>query len=162
VGAVLGVIILAVLGLGFVYSRPPAALSPATTVHAGPDGAVRIPLSAFRDLKLQRFQATVGGHPVRFIAVPVDGPENIATAFDSCLICGSKGYYQDGATVTCLHCGSAIYPPSIGQPGGCNPVPLKSRVEAGHLVLAAADLAAGASLFQASGAHAGHAMGTGI
>jgi high-affinity iron transporter len=163
VGAVLGVIILAVLGLGFVYSQPPATLSPATPVQVGADGIVRIPLSAFRDMKLQRFQVTVHGHPVRFIAVPVDekgGIPDIATAFDSCLICGPKGYYQEGATVTCLHCGSAIYPPSIGQSGGCNPVPLKSRVEAGQLVLAASDLASGASLFQSTGSHAGH-MGAG-
>jgi high-affinity iron transporter len=162
VGAVLGLVILAVLGFGFVYSRPPVALSPATPVQVGADGTVRIPLAAFQDMRLQRFQATVDGRPVRFIAVPVDDkgdtPE-IATAFDSCLICGPRGYYQDGATVTCLHCGSAIYPPSIGQSGGCNPVPLKSRVEAGQLVLAAADLASGASLFQSSGAHAGHMGG---
>jgi high-affinity iron transporter len=165
VGAVLGLVILAVLGFGFVYSRPPVALSPATTVEIGPDGAVRIPLAAFKDMHLQRFQVTVNGHPVRFIAVPVDDkgdtPE-IATAFDSCLICGPRGYYQEGTTVTCLHCGSAIYPPSIGQSGGCNPVPLKSRVEAGQLVLAASDLASGASLFQSSGQHTGHAMGTGL
>jgi FTR1 family protein len=161
VGAVLGLIILAVLGLGFVYAQPPVSLSPATPVQVGADGTVRIPLAAFHDMRLQRFQATVGGRPVRFIAVPVDDKGDIATAFDSCLICGPRGYYQEGTTVTCLHCGSAIYPPSIGQPGGCNPVPLKSRVEAGQLVLAAADLATGANLFQTSGAHAGHAMGTG-
>lgn len=159
VGAVLGLIILVLLGLEFVYAQPPATLSPATPVQVV-DGAVRIPLAGFQDMRLQRFQVTIDGHPVRFIAVPVDGKGEIATAFDSCLICGPRGYYQDGPTVTCLHCGSAIYPPSIGQSGGCNPVPLESRVEAGQLVLAAADLATGANLFQ-TGAHAGHAMGTG-
>jgi FTR1 family protein len=158
VGAVLGLVILAVLGFGFVYTRPPVALSPATPLQAGADGTVRIPLAAFSDMRLRRFQVTVHGQPVRFIAVPIDGNE-IATAFDACLICGARGYYQEGHTVTCLHCGSAIYPPSIGQPGGCNPVPLESRVEAGQLVLAASDLASGASLFQAAGAH--HGMGTG-
>lgn len=162
VGAVLGLTILAVLGFGFVYAQPPVSLSPATPVELGADGAVRIPLAAFKDMHLQRFQVTVHGQPVRFIAVPVDDKGDIATAFDSCLICGPRGYYQEGTSITCLHCGSAIYPPSIGQPGGCNPVPLKSRVEAGQLVLAANDLASGASLFQTnSGAHAGHAMGTG-
>ncbi|HEX3131305.1 MAG TPA: Fe-S-containing protein [Thermoanaerobaculia bacterium] len=160
VGAVLGLIILAVLGMGFVYAQPPVTLSPATPVQLV-DGAVRIPLATFKDMRLQRFQVTVEGQPVRFIAVPVDDKGDIATAFDSCLICGPRGYYQEGTTVTCLHCGSAIYPPSIGQSGGCNPVPLKSRVEAGQLVLAANDLASGANLFQASGSHAGHTMGTG-
>jgi high-affinity iron transporter len=156
-GATLGIIILAALGLGFVYSQPPAALSAAEPVTVGADGAVRIPLSVFQGTKLHRFQTTVDGHPVRFIAIPIEKGGPIATAFDSCLICGPRGYYQDGPNVTCLHCGSAIYPPSIGQPGGCNPVPLKARTERDALVLAAADLAAGAHLFASpAGAHAGH------
>jgi high-affinity iron transporter len=159
-GATLGLIIFAALGLGFVYSQPPAALSAAASVAVGGDGTVRVPLSVFQGTKLHRFQATVEGRPVRFIAIPVEPVEKggrIATAFDACLICGPRGYYQEGANVTCLHCGSAIYPPSIGQPGGCNPVPLTSRVEGGDLVLTARDLAAGAHLFAPAGAaHAGH------
>ncbi|HEX4966105.1 MAG TPA: Fe-S-containing protein [Thermoanaerobaculia bacterium] len=159
-GGALGLVIFAVLGLGFVYTQPPAALSAATAVDVGTDGTVRIPLSVFQGTKLHRFQATVAGHPVRFIAIPIEPVEKggrVATAFDACVICGPRGYYQDGSTVTCLHCGSAVYPPSIGQPGGCNPVPLKSRTEGGALVLAAADLAAGAHLFTPAAApHAGH------
>ena len=38
--------------------------------------------------------------------------------------------------VVCLHCGSAIYPPSIGQKGGCNPAPLPSHQAGGELVIA--------------------------
>ncbi|MFP5287932.1 MAG: Fe-S-containing protein [Thermoanaerobaculia bacterium] len=157
VGAVLGLLILTVVGLGFVYAQPPATLSPATPVEVGADGQVRIPLSAFQGLAMQRFQAEIEGRPVRFIAIPIEEKGPIATAFDSCLICGPKGYYQEGPAVTCLHCGSAIYTPSIGQAGGCNPVPLKSRVVGSDLVLAASDLAVGSGLFQTTGAHAGHA-----
>jgi high-affinity iron transporter len=158
-GATLGLIIVAALGLGFVYTQPPAALSAATAVEVGGDGSVRIPLSTFQGTKLHRFQATVDGHPVRFIALPVEPVEKggrIATAFDACVICGPRGYYQEGPNVTCLHCGSAVYPPSIGQPGGCNPVPLASRVDGGNLVLTAADLSAGAHLFAPAAPHAGH------
>lgn len=155
-GSALGLVILAALGLGFVYAQPPAALSPATPVEAGVDGKVRIPLSTFQGTALHRFQVVVDGHPVRFIAVPIEKGGPIATAFDACVICGPRGYYQDGPNITCLHCGSVIYPPSIGQAGGCNPVPLPSRVEGGQLVLAASDLIAGGHLF-ATGAHGGHA-----
>jgi FTR1 family protein len=156
-GATMGLIILAGLGLGFVYSQPPAALSPATPVEAGADGRVRIPLSTFQGTALRRFQVTVGGQAVRFIAVPIEKGGPIATAFDTCLLCGPRGYHQDGPNITCLHCGSVIYPPSIGQTGGCNPVPLLSRVEGGDLVLAAADLAGGVHLFiSGPGTHAGH------
>ncbi len=157
-GGTLGIAVVATLGLGWIYSRPPASLSPATPVVPGPDGAVRIPLASFHGQTLRRFVATVGGRTVRFIAVPVDAQGHIATAFDACLICGARGYYQEGGNVVCLHCGSLIYPPSIGRTGGCNPIPLASRVEAGSLVLAAADLAAGGRYFGAAPQHAGHAM----
>jgi high-affinity iron transporter len=149
-GATLGLIIMAALGLGFVYSRPPALLSAATPVAAGADGQVRIPLSTFEGTALRRFQIDIGGQPVRFIAIPIEPVAKggrIATAFDTCLLCGPRGYYQDGPNITCLHCGSVIYPPSIGQTGGCNPVPLASKTEGGDLVLAASDLATGAHYF---------------
>ncbi|MEO6194966.1 MAG: Fe-S-containing protein [Thermoanaerobaculia bacterium] len=162
-GATLGLIILAALGLGFVYSQPPAALSASTAVEPGADGKVRIPLSTFQGTALQRFQVTVGGQPVRFIAVPIEPVEKrgrIATAFDACLLCGPRGYYQDGPNITCLHCGSVIYPPSIGQTGGCNPIPLPSSVEGSDLVLAMPDLTGGAHFFTSGpGTHAGHAGG---
>lgn len=156
-GGALGVAILAILGFGFVYAQPPATLSPAQPVEAGPDGSLRIPLSTFQGARLQRFSATVGGHAVRFIAVPIEEGGPIATAFDACDICGPRGYYQDGSTIACFHCGSAIYPPSIGQGGGCNPAHLPSRIEGGHLVIAASDLEAGAPRFAPGAAgHAGH------
>ncbi len=156
-GGVLGVIILAILGFGFVYARPPATLSPAQPVAVGADGRVRIPLSTFQGARLQRFSALVDGHPVRFIAVPVEEGGPIATAFDACDICGPRGYYQDGPSITCFHCGSAIFPPSIGQMGGCNPAPLPSRIEGDALVITASDLAAGAPRFADGAAdHTGH------
>jgi hypothetical protein len=167
-GGGLGVAILAALGLGFVYSRPPAALSPAAPVALGADGAVRIPLAGFRGTALRRFVAMVPAAAasarlvaVRFIAVPLEDPGRpgaaIATAFDACEICGAKGYYQEGANITCLHCGSTIYPPSIGQRGGCNPIPLPSRRQGDELLVRAADLAAGVPLF-GGGAAPHHAM----
>ncbi|HEX7185019.1 MAG TPA: Fe-S-containing protein [Thermoanaerobaculia bacterium] len=156
-GAALGIVILAALGVGFVYAQPPATLSPARPVEVGPGGLVRIPLSTFQGARLERFSVEIGGHPVRFIAVPVEEGGPIATAFDACDICGPRGYYQDGTSIACLHCGSAIYPPSIGQAGGCNPAPLPSRTEGDQLVIAASDLAAGAPRFAGgAGAHAGH------
>ena len=170
-GGSLGVAILAALGLGFVYSRPPATLSPASPVAVGADGMVRLPVADFHGTALRRYVVTLGtpnatgggdgsrSATVRFIAVPLDDPGKpgaaIATAFDACEICGAKGYYQEGGNVTCLHCGSAIYPPSIGQHGGCNPVPLPSLRQGGELLLRAADLAAGAPLFDASASHHG-------
>ncbi|HYU34134.1 MAG TPA: Fe-S-containing protein [Thermoanaerobaculia bacterium] len=150
-GASLGIVILAVLGLGFVYAQAPAALSPAEPVSFAADGRVHIPLASFHGTALRRFSVRVDGQAVRFIAVPIEEGGEIATAFDACDICGPRGYFQDGTSIVCLHCGSAIYPPSIGHSGGCNPAPLAARVEGGELVIARADLAAGAPRFAAGG-----------
>jgi high-affinity iron transporter len=143
----LGAAVLAVLGLGFARAQPALTLSPATPVTLAADGDVHLPLALFADGKLHRFTlATLSGTAVRFIVIGL-GDGKVVTGFDACRICGAKGYAQDGPTIVCLHCHSAIYPPSIGQPGGCNPLPLHSRVAGGELVIAGGDLEAGASVF---------------
>jgi uncharacterized membrane protein len=83
------------------------------------------------------------------------GSGEVVAGFDACVICGPEGYTQQGAEVVCLHCSSAIYPPTIGRPGGCNPVPLDFEVRDGEVVIAAAGLAAAADLFGGAdhGAH---------
>jgi uncharacterized membrane protein len=73
-------------------------------------------------------------------------PNGWGTALDACRICGPEGYRQDGQNVVCRHCGSAIYVPSIGDQGGCNPIAVASHVEGTDLVM---DLS---SLTQAMGA----------
>jgi uncharacterized membrane protein len=35
----------------------------------------------------------------------------------------------------CRHCASAIYIPSIGDKGGCNPIGVPSHVDGGDLVI---------------------------
>ena len=62
-------------------------------------------------------------------------PEGWGTAIDACAICGWASYRQDGSNVICRNCASAIYVPTIGQAGGCNPVGIPSRVEGGDLVM---------------------------
>lgn len=157
---VLGLVILGVLGLGWVYSAKPKALSAATPLDVV-DGRVSLPLVELADSKLHRYQVEIGGRAIRFIAIQV-APGEVAAAFDACVICGPHGYYQEGSNIVCLHCGSAVYPPTIGQAGGCNPIPLASRSVGGNLVITASDLAQ-SSAFPAAGggmsdmpSHAGH------
>ena len=73
----------------------------------------------------------------------------IATAFDACEICGAKGFYQKGNEMICRNCASAIVIGTVGARGGCNPVPLQSRVEGDSLVIDAAALERGAARFGA-------------
>jgi len=37
-------------------------------------------------------------------------------------------------------CSSPLVASSMGQPGGCNPIPLKSTIEGGQIVIARTDL----------------------
>jgi len=94
---------------------------------------VRIAVAKLGDASLHFFTARVNGSPVRFLLIRK--PDGWAAALDACRICGTAGYRQGGQNVICRHCGSAIYVPSIGEQGGCNPVGVKSHVEGDDLVL---------------------------
>ena len=129
----------------FIYAKNESALSPALPVVSA-EGIIRIPLGTVSDGNLHRFIYSAGDKTTRFIVVQAG--ERTATALDACEICGSQGYYQKGNEILCKNCGSAIYGPSIGVVGGCNPVPLHSTVEGSELLIRAADLESGSRLFQ--------------
>lgn len=148
-GSTLGLVILATLGLSVVYGAEPNKLSPATPLQPRADGTVDIPVSTFSDGRLHRFSVEVDGVPVRFIGLSVgDGPDDLAITFDACKLCGADGYYQDGNKIVCKRCESVIYPPSIGQPGGCNPIPLTWRIANDNVVVAVNDLRSEERLFR--------------
>jgi uncharacterized membrane protein len=127
----------------FVYARTAAA--PAQVTHlTAQDGMVEIPTSGLSDSDLHFYSADASGRPVRFFAIRKGNGDYIA-ALDACQICGWSGYRQQGQNVICRNCGAAIYVPSIGNPGGCNPVPVKSRVQAGNLILDLSALASSAA-----------------
>jgi FTR1 family protein len=139
-------VVLVALATDHVYARAAAQLSPAATIEAVGD-EVRLPIVQVNDGELHRFYFEQGINSVRFIVIKrPDG--TLAAALDACELCGPMGYYQDGANVICKHCGAVIYTPSIGLPGGCNPIPLESRLEGGELVIATSELFSGGSAFE--------------
>lgn len=116
----------------FVYTNANAAPPSAEAVDpAGND--VRIPLSEVQDGKMHLFSLETGGQSVRFLVIKK--PNGFAAALDACRICGAEGYRQDGQNVVCRHCGSAIYVPTIGEAGGCNPIGVPSHVDGANLVI---------------------------
>src|SRR5580700_6922597 len=132
----------------FVYSRQSTAPSPSTPV-ALDNGVVRIPVASVSGGDLHRFELQDDGASVHFIVI--EKPDHtLATAFDACQICGAKGYYQKGPEVICRNCGSEIVIATIGTPGGCNPIPLKSHVDGATLVIDADALESGARIFSKS------------
>jgi high-affinity iron transporter len=116
----------------FIYARA-ADAPPQARVLAAQGGRVRIPLAEVGDSNLHIFRVEIEGTPVRFLVIRKPG--GWGTALDACLICGAVGYRQEGQNVICRHCASAIYIPSIGDVGGCNPIGVPSHVEGDTLVM---------------------------
>ncbi|MSO20437.1 MAG: DUF2318 domain-containing protein [Acidobacteria bacterium] len=128
----------------FIYAKSQTSLTPAQSVTAV-DGVIRIPLAQVSDGTLQRFLYQGTDTTARFIAIQTG--DRIGTAFDACVICGSQGYYQQGPHVFCKNCTAEIYAPSIGVTGGCNPLPLASRVQDNELLINVSDLTTGSRFF---------------
>jgi high-affinity iron transporter len=121
----------------YVYGKVAAAPAPSKQLVAQ-DNLVRIPLTDLTDSSLHFYSAEVQGSVIRFLVIHKPNGD-YATALDACQICGPTGYRQEGQSIICRTCGAAIYIPSIGESGGCNPIAVKSHVEGGSVVV---DLAA--------------------
>jgi high-affinity iron transporter len=138
--ALLCIAVILSLTTEFIYTSVNAAPPPAQSLSAIAN-AVRIPLAELADSKLHFYSAEVQNTSIRFLVIrKSDG--KYATALDACQICGRIGYRQEGSTVVCRNCGAAINIPSIGQPGGCNPIAFPSHVVGSDLVVDLSALAA--------------------
>jgi len=139
----------------FIYAKSSTALSPTTSVTLVGE-QVTLSASEINDDKLHRFGVHVPfvdadgqGHSpeVRFLLFKKpDG--TIVSVADACSICGPVGFYIGAQGITCKMCASPLNPASMGQPGGCNPIPLKSTMEGGTVTIAASDLKALAGVFE--------------
>ena len=144
VSACLAVIL--VLTADFIYAKASSAPPSARAVVPAGTSAddLRIPLSEVQDGNLHLYTANVtggtsGNQSFRFLIIRK--PEGWGVALDACRICGAEGYRQDGQNVVCRHCGSAIYVPTIGEAGGCNPIGVPFNVEGSDVVIHVAALA---------------------
>lgn len=135
--AVASLAVILVLTADFIYARANSA-PPSARLIAASGKQVRVPISEVDDGKLHIFLTDAGGQSLRFLVIKK--PNGWGTALDACRICGAEGYRQDGQNVICRHCGSAIYVPTIGEAGGCNPIGVPARVEGTDLVLDTAAL----------------------
>jgi len=124
--------VILVLTADFIYARANSAPPTARPVNAVGD-IVRVPMSEVQDGSLHLYTINAGGQSLRFMIIKK--PNGWGTALDACRICGAEGYRQDGQNVICRHCASAIYIPSIGDQGGCNPIGVPSQVDGGDLVI---------------------------
>ena len=108
-----------------IASQPPQ-LSEAQRVTLDAENNVHIPIEQVKDGKLHRFLWVADdGKAVRFFIINRLPDElSLAAVFDACILCGDQGYVMEGNQVVCVGCGVRMFTPSIGKPGGCNPVPI--------------------------------------
>jgi len=135
----------------FIYAKSTTALSETNPVTLVGD-QVTVPASQIIDDKLHRFGVHVddgNGHSpeVRFLLFKKPNGTIVSVA-DACQICGPVGFYIGSQGITCKMCASPLNPASMGEPGGCNPIPLKSTQVNGQIIIAAADLKALAPRFE--------------
>ena len=130
--------VIMILAAEFAYSRVSATTE--TRPIQAENGTVRIPISEISDSNLHIYTVDSNGTSLRFLVIRKPNG-SWGTALDACLICGLAGYRQDGSNVVCRNCASAIYIPTIGEAGGCNPIGVPSHAESGALVIDVANLA---------------------
>jgi len=135
----------------FIYAKSTTSLSPAKAVVLT-GSQVAVPLAEVNDDQLHRYSVVVdtdsGAKTVRFLLYrKPDG--NVVSVADACQICGPVGFYIGPQGITCKMCASPLVPQSMGQAGGCNPVPLKSSQAGGEVMIAGSDLKTLAARFGA-------------
>lgn len=94
-------------------------------------GIIIIPLNDptldLRDGRLHKFSFVSGEDTIRIIIIK--RPDNtLAVCLDACEICPPEGYGQREANVICIYCNTPIPVETLGEPGGCNPIPLSVSV----------------------------------
>ena len=134
---ILAVIVVGFLSFAFAKSSTLPAKEIGTTLALA-NGGVSVPSTDLADGRMHFYEADLPAGHVRFFAVK--DKDQVHTCLDACEICGDKGYFLEGDHAVCRNCTSPIPLASLGRTGGCNPIPLPSRADAGVLWIKAEDL----------------------
>ncbi len=106
------------------------------------EGAIVLPLAQVGDGRMHFFAVADTVQPdarLRFFTIrKPDG--SMQACMDACEICGDQGYYEEAGAVTCRNCAAPINLPTLGQTGGCNPIPVVSRVDGDRLLVDVASI----------------------
>ena len=124
------------LTLNPAYEPPPVPL-------IAEDGVLRIPLTdSIGDIsggKLCKYSFNRNGAAYRIIVMMRPDGE-IAAMADACEICPPRGYVQRGNYLICKYCNTPIPAETLGQAGGCNPIPLSYKTEKDYLLITVEDV----------------------
>jgi high-affinity iron transporter len=96
-------------------------------------GVVEIPLNDptmnLMDGRLHKFSLIHKGEEIRLIVIK-KADNSLSVCLDACEICPPVGYGQRDDHVVCIYCMTPIPVDTLGDPGGCNPIPLTTVIDA--------------------------------
>jgi len=150
--AAIAVAAIVVAGGGFVVWSGAGGLlnsNAQATQLSGTQGVVKIPLSNITNT-ISFYTYESNGTAIKFFAVKgTDG--NVHVAFDTCDVCGPKGYKQSGNDLVCNNCGKHFDINTIGTAnvsGGCSPSHLPMSISGNSVVIKTSDLVTKESAFK--------------
>lgn len=140
VGAALAINL--VLGWDLVEAWAKPTIDPMPVTITAQDGKLVVPADTLDDGLIHKYVYRANGTDVKFLLIKrEDG--SIGSGLDACEICGPQGYYQEEdnkTNIICKNCNAPIAIPTIGFPGGCNPVAFEAQGDGDNVVIAAAQL----------------------
>jgi len=142
--------LLITLGYENHIAHLPQDLSPATLKTPDENGKIIIPIAEAADGKLHRYAyISSDGHRVRFFLINKYDQNNVrlGVVLDACMICGDAGYVEKDGEVICIGCHVRLFKPTIGKPGGCNPIPLEHTYTETEIIIDRSELEYNARYF---------------
>jgi uncharacterized membrane protein len=115
------------------------------------NGVFQFPESLFADGKARHFVYKHSSNQWLRFFVLKSSDGKIRAAFDACDVCfrQKKGYVQAGSSMQCVNCGMKFRSTKINEvKGGCNPAPLRRKVERGVVYISQSDVLSGLRFFQ--------------
>ena len=142
----MALLIISMLGSSLVSAAAHDNEMPPSEIKAQDEG-VRIPVADVSDGEMHKYFYSHEGIGVRFFVMQrKDG--SLTAAIDACSICPAKGYRHENGEVMCRNCDAPINVDTIGESGGCNPIPLTASLEGDEVVVSVSELIAQANRFK--------------
>ena len=153
-------VILILVFISSQISALPSGIDPVPEKVSTSGGMVKIPAASIADGNLHKYACDMqhaagescpmhgnnGKADVRLLAIQKSDGSS-AVAYDACALCGAAGYVQEGDELICKRCGAPINRDTVGEAGGCNPVPLEYALEGGEIVIETGDIGEKADIF---------------
>lgn len=97
------------------------------------------PTMNLMDGLLHKFSFAHQGEEIRLMVIK-KSTNALSVCLDACEICQPDGYGQREAHVICIYCNTPIPIESLGEPGGCNPIPLAFSVDDNFVRISTEDI----------------------